>query len=328
MNTIKHLLAYFPLTDDHIARIKALFPDAVIRDVRWPNLTQADVDAADVVLGNVPAEMLNAAPNLKWVHLSSAGTDGYMHLLDRGIILTNSTGAYNDSIAEFMLAMTGALCIGMPHYARNMQQGIWQRKGWARTILGSTAVVLGCGAIGTAYAKRMHDLGAYVIGVRRNPTDVLPAGVDEMVTMAEVDSVLPRADILAMILPNTPENVDFMDARRMGLLKQGALLVNCGRGNTLNPDALYDALVSGRLDGAAMDVAYVEPLPADDKLWSAPNILITPHVAGGWRPGGDSSPHMARTVVEVFLRNLEAYAEGRSLPNSIDPATGYTKMRR
>ena len=328
MSTVKNILAYFPLTDAHRARIAAIAPDCVVNEVRWPNLTQADMDAADVVFGNVPAEMVEAAPNVKWLHLSSAGTDGYMHLLDRGITLTNGTGAYNDSIAEFMLALTSALCIGLPGYARNQQVGVWKRNGWAKTILGSTVVVLGCGNIGTAYAKRMHDLGAYVIGVRRNPTAVLPEGVDEMVTMDKADEVLPRADIVAMIMPNTPETVNFMDARRIALMKDGALLVNCGRGNSLDPDALYEALCSGKLDGAAMDVAYVEPLPADDKLWSAPNILITPHVAGGWRPGGDCSPHMARTVTEVFLRNLEAYAADLPLPNAVDPATGYTKQQR
>jgi len=326
MANIHHILAYFPLSEGQEQTIKALLPDVTINHFNSSNLTQADVNAADVVFGNVPAEMLDAAPNLKWVHLSSAGTDGYMHLLDRGIILTNATGAYNDSIAEFMLAFTSALCIGLPGYVRNQQQGLWKRNGWAKTILGSTVVVLGCGNIGTAYAQRMHALGAYVIGVRRN-TAKCPEGVDEMVTMEQADEVLPRADIVAMIMPNTPETVNFMDVRRISLMKDGALLVNCGRGNALDPEALYDALISGKLDGAAIDVAYTEPLPPDDKLWSAPNLLITPHVAGGWRIGGDSSPHMAKTVVDIFLKNLNAYVKDEPLPNAVDPVTGYTKRQ-
>ena len=325
---IKNLLTYFPLTEAHLAQIRSLCPHITINAVTYPNLTQADVDAADVIFGNIPPEMTDNAPNLKWLHLSSAGTDGYMHLIDRGIVLTNSTGAYNDSIAEFMLAFTSALCIGLQGYVRHQQQGLWQRIGWAKTIMGSTVVVLGCGGIGTAYAKRMHDLGAYVIGVRRNPTAVLPQGVDEMVTMEEADAVLPRADIVAMIMPNTPETVSFMDARRIAMLKEGALLVNCGRGNALDHEALYEALCSGKLGGAAMDVAYQEPLPANDKLWSAPNLLITPHVAGGWRPGGDSSPHMAKTVAEVFLKNLTAYVTDAPMPNAVNPKTGYTILRR
>lgn len=326
MTEIKHILAYFPLTDTQKDRIKTLLPNAVITEARQETLTQAHIAAADVIFGNVPAELLDAAPNLKWVHLSSAGTDGYMHLLDRGITLTNATGAYNDSIAETMLAFTSALCIGLPGYVRNQQRGIWQRNGWAKTIQGSTVVVLGCGNIGTAYAQRMHALGAYVIGVRRSAAKC-PDGVDEMVCMEQADDVLPRADIVAMIMPNTPETVGFMDARRMALLKDGALLINCGRGNALDPDALYDALVSGKLDGAAIDVTYTEPLPPNDKLWSAPNLLITPHVAGGWTAGGESSPHMAKTVVDVFLKNLEAYVADRPLPNVVDPLTGYTKKQ-
>lgn len=326
MNTIQHLLVYFPLSPEQAQTLQALLPQTVIRQYQWPHLTQEDVAQADVVFGNVPAEFLDHAPRLKWVHLASAGTDGYLHLIQRGILLTNGTGAYNDSIAEFMLTLTGALCLNLPAYARNQQQGLWKRVGWSKTIQGSTVVVLGCGNIGTAYARRMHALGAYVIGVRRNAA-VCPEGVDELVSMEEADAVLPRADIVAMIMPNTPETDGFMDARRLAMLKPGALLVNCGRGNAVDPEALYAALVEGRLDGAAMDVAYIEPLPADDKLWSAPNLLITPHVAGGWRPGGESSPHMARTVVEIFLKNLRSYLAGEALPNLVDPATGYTKKQ-
>jgi phosphoglycerate dehydrogenase-like enzyme len=140
-----------------------------------------------------------------------------------------------------------------------------------------------------------------------------------------VDAALPRADIVTMIMPNTPETVNFMDERRIALMKDGALLINCGRGNALDADALYDALVSGKLDGAAIDVAYKEPLPEDDKLWTAPNLIITPHVAGGWIMGGESTPYMQKTVVEVFMKNLDAYLTKNHLPNTVDPNTGYVK---
>ena len=321
---IKNLLTFFPLDEAQLETLQALLPDAVITSRNKDSLTQQDVLEADVIFGNVPPETLEDADKLRWLHLSSAGTDGYLHLIDRGVLLTNGTGAYNDSIAEYMLAFTGALCINLPAYSRNQQQGIWKRAGWARTILGSTVLVLGCGNIGTAYAKRMHDLGAYVIGVRRNSCPC-PEGVDEMLGMDEVDAALPRADIVAMVMPNTPDTIGFMDARRIGLMKDGALLINCGRGNALDADALYEALVSGKLGGAAIDVAYREPLPADDKLWSAPGLIITPHVAGGWNIGGESSPYMSRTVVDVFIKNLQHYLRGEALPNSVDPKTGYMK---
>lgn len=321
---IKTLLAYFPVNDSQLEQLRKLLPETQILCRDKESIAQTDVDIADVIFGNVPPAMLGNKTDLKWMHLASAGTDGYLGLIDRGAQLTNGTGAYNDSIAEYMLTFTGALCIGLPIYFSNQQQKIWKRSCWAKTIKGATVLVLGCGNIGTAYAKRMHDLGAYVIGVRRKACEC-PDGVDEMLGMDEVDAALPRADIVTMIMPNTPETVNFMDERRIALMKDGALLINCGRGNALDPDALYDALVSGKLDGAAIDVAYKEPLPENDKLWSAPNLIITPHVAGGWIMGGESSPYMQNTVFEIFMKNLQAYLSSEALPNTVDPRTGYTK---
>ena len=323
MKNINNLLVYFPIDDAQMAFLQRMLPETEIVRRNGETLAQADVDKADVIFGNVAPKMISNSAKIKWVHLSSAGTDGYLDFIERGILLTNGTGAYNDSIAEFMLSLSGALCNGFPAYARNQQQGIWRREGWARTIKGSTVLVLGCGNIGTAYAKRMHDLGAYVIGVRRTAC-ACPDGVDEMFAMDKVDELLPRADIVAMVMPNTPETDNFMDSSRIGLMKDGALLINCGRGNAVDADAMYSALVSGKLGGAAIDVAYKEPLPADDKLWSAPNLIITPHVAGGWNIGGESAPFMLKTVMEVFVKNLEAYLKGETLPNSVDPKTGYT----
>lgn len=327
LNHIEHLLVYFPTTPDQKRTLETALPNTTITYKCREDLTEADVLAADVIWGNVPAEYLEHTTKLNWLHLVSAGTDGYLQTLNRGILLTNGTGAYNDSIAEFMLTLTGALCNRLPAYAHQQQQQVWRRAGWARTIMDSTVVVLGCGNIGTAYARRMHALGAYVIGVRRRPS-AAPEGVDEMVTMDQVDEVLPRADIVAMVMPNTAETIGFMDARRISLMKDGAMLINVGRGNALDPDALYDALVSGKLDSAAIDVAYAEPLPKDDKLWTAPNLLITPHIAGGWRPGADASPYMSKSVFRIFKANLDAYLAGTELPNTVDSQTGYTKSHR
>lgn len=319
---VKKLLSYFPLDDGQIAELKSLLENAYILQRNAESITAEDVADADVIFGNVSPELLKGALNLKWIHLSSAGTDGYLPLIDRGVLISNGSGAYNDLIAEHMLAFTGALCVGLPGYGLQHQQRIWKRGPWAKTITGSTVAVLGCGNIGTAYAQRMHMLGAYVIGVRRKAAEC-PDGVDEMVGMDRADEVISRADIIAMIMPNTPETVNFMDERRFGLVKKGAILINCGRGNAVDPDALYNSLANGNLSAAAIDVAYKEPLPDNDKLWTLPNLIITPHVAGGWNIGGDSSPYMSKKVVDVFVKNLKAYMAGDSLPNAVDPSTGY-----
>lgn len=324
---IKQLLIYFPVTEAFKQHLAEKLPGTKIIQRNSTNLTQEDVQGSDVIFGNVPSGMLQDVPALKWLHLASAGTDGYTYLAERGTLLTNGTGAYNDVLAEHMLALTSALCIRLPAYQKQQTAHIWKRAQWAGYITGSTVVVLGCGNIGCAYARRMKTLGAYVIGVRRSVHGV-PEDVDEMVTMEQIDEVLPRADIVAMIMPNTPETKNTMDARRIALMKDGAILINAGRGNALDPDALYEALVSGKLSGAGIDVAYREPLPVDDRLWDAPNLIITPHVAGGWNTDAvGANPFMVEQVSRVFEANLDEYMAEIPMRNTVDLATGYTKKQ-
>lgn len=327
MERINHILTSFTLNEKQLAEVKQLLPDVVITQRERGQVTPEDVAAADVIFGNLPTDLLEYAKKVKWIHTAAAGSDAtHLRLQKNGVLLTNGSGAYNDSIAEYMLAYTMALSINLPGYFRNQQNGVWKRCGWVKNILGSTVVVLGCGNIGTAYARKMHALGAYVIGVRRRPSEC-PEGVDEMITMEQVDEVLPRADIVAMVMPSTPETIGLMDARRIGMLKEGAFLINCGRGNAIDQEALYQALANGRLGGAGLDVFQKEPLPADDKLWKLPNLIITPHAAGGWNGGSDASSYMTNAVGNVFLKNLKAYLAGEDMPNEVDPETGYLKRR-
>lgn len=328
MTKIENLLIYFPVSENFKDELEKMLPETKIFYRNQSDITQEDVAAADVIFGNVSRKLLENAPRLRWLHLSSAGTDGYTPLMDRGVLLTNGTGAYNDTIAEHMLALTSALCIRLPSYFRLQREHVWQRAEWSGHIMGATVAVLGCGNIGCAYARRMKVLGAHTIGVRRS-AGALPEGVDEMYTMAQLDEVLPRADIVAMVMPGTPETKGIMDARRIGLMKDGALLINVGRGNALDPDALYDGLTSGKLGGAAIDVAYREPLPAEDRLWDAPNLIITPHVAGGWNLDAvNADPVMVEQVCKVFSVNLKQYLAGEPMKNQVDKETGYTKSSR
>ena len=304
MRKIKNLLIYFPVDENFKVELEKILPETKILYRSGDAITQEDVSTSDVIFGNIPHAMLDSIPNLSWLHLASAGTDGYTHLLERGVLLTNGTGAYNDTIAEHMLALTSALCIRLPAYFRQQHDHVWQRAGWSGYMMDSTVAILGCGNIGCAYARRMKALGAHTIGVRRNAGPA-PEGVDEMYTMAELDTILPRADIVAMVMPGTAETKGVMDARRIGLMKDGALLINVGRGTALDADALYEALTSGKLGGAAIDVAYKEPLPRDDRLWDTQNLIITPHVAGGWNLDAvNANPVMIAQVCKVDRKSV------------------------
>lgn len=147
------------------------------------------------------------------------------------------------------------------------------------SVWGSATLVVGLGDIGGEYAKRMKALGSYTIGVRRTPGEK-PEYLDEIYTTDSLDELLPRADFVALSLPNSPSTYHIMDERRLGLMKPGAYLLNVGRGSAIDGDALCRALKEGRLGGCRVDVTDPEPLPGDHPLWDAPRMVITPHISG------------------------------------------------
>ena len=171
------------------------------------------------------------------------------------------------------------------------------------------------------YAKRMKALGAYVIGVRRADTNK-PDFVDELYLTEKLDELIPRADIIALALPNTPSTVKILNAERLANIKDGAFIINVGRGNAIDTEAICDCALSGKLGGAALDVTDPEPLPSDHRMWGIENILITPHVSGFF--------HMRETyenMVGIMIENMRRFVSGdMELVNIIDKTTGYRKL--
>jgi phosphoglycerate dehydrogenase-like enzyme len=323
---IHSLLVLFPFSQEKQRELSALLPDSEILYRAPAEYTPAELSRADVIFGNIAPAALSGANNLKWLHLASAGTDGYMDAARNGLLLTNGTGAYDVVLPEHMLALLFAVNMCLGGYRDSQKAHIWKRLGWSDYIFGKTCVMLGAGSIGCGFLRRMKALGAYTVGVRRSGSSK-PDYVDEMYSMDRIDELLPRADILAMALPGTPETVNIMDARRIGLMKDGAKLINAGRGSAVDPQALAQALRSGHLSGAGIDVAYKEPLPADSYLWDVPNLVITPHIAGAWDMDA-SSPFMEDTVYDVFADNLADYLDGKPLRNLVDVNTGYRMTRK
>ncbi|MBR3125825.1 MAG: D-2-hydroxyacid dehydrogenase, partial [Mogibacterium sp.] len=176
---------------------------------------------------------------------------------------------------------------------------------------------IGMGDIGTAFAKQMRALGAYVIGVRRSRKP-MPAVFSEQFTIDQLDEVLPRADVVAMVIPGSDATRKIMNTERFALMKDGSYLINVGRGISVDTDALIDALRSGKLAGAALDVTDPEPLPKDNALWDMDNVIITPHAAGNYLLEGT-----LERVVEILTENLGNYLNGRPLRNIVDRELGY-----
>lgn len=285
-------------------------------------VTQEDVDWAQVILGNVPAAMLHGSPALEWLQTNSAGVEPYIQpgVLAGDTLLTNATGAYGLAIAEHMLGMLLELFKKLELYRDAQKSGAWQSQGAVKAVYGSTVLVLGMGDIGGEFAARCKALGAKVIGVRRSPRPC-PEYADEVHLLGDLDSLLPHADVVAITLPGTDATRGLMSRERLAKMKEGAVLLNVGRGFIVDTEALCDALERGHLSGAGVDVTDPEPLPPTHRLWNIPTAVVTPHISGFY--------HLRETherIVGIFLENLRHFQAGEPLRNLVDFATGYRKL--
>lgn len=285
-------------------------------------VSAGDLEGVEAVLGNLPANLIPAAASLRWMQLSMAGADAYVQegVLPDGVALTNTTGAFGLAISEHMVACLLTLYKKLHLYRDNQLKGQWLDRGEVKQVEGSVVLSVGMGDIGGSFARKMKALGAYIIGIRRTPRPK-PDWADEVYQMDGLDSVLPRADIVALSLPGTAETFRLFDRERISRMKEGATLLNVGRGNVLDTDALCDALSSGKLYAASLDVTDPEPLPSDHRLWKLENALITPHVSGFF--------HLRATydnIVDITLTNLERFLSGVPLACQVDRRTGYRKL--
>lgn len=275
---------------------------------------QAAITDADVIIGNLPLQHAKKAAHLKWMQLNSAGANPYADpgSLPSEVQLTNASGTYGLTVSEHMLALTFALIRHIGPYRMLQEQHIWKKFNSIISVEGSTIVVLGMGDIGTDYARKVKAMGAYVIGVRKHLKDK-PECFDEQFTVDDLDQVLPRADIVAMVLPGAADTAHLLDERRLRLMKPGSYLLNVGRGSAIDPAGLKAVLAEGLLGGVGLDVTEPEPLPPDDPLWDDPAVLITPHAAGGF-----SLPETRERFVRVAGENLYAFTHNGSLKNLVE----------
>ena len=311
------------MEEHHIAKIRDTaaacgFAVDFYADDKMPKEKAADYE---ILYGLVGPGFLKYMTGLKWFCTPSAGVEPYAPdevYPHPDVLLTNSAGAYGITISEHILMVTLMLLRQMPAFQQIVAERGWVRSLPMRSICGSTITVLGTGDIGTNFARRAKALGATAVyGVRRTKKAGDPA-FDEIYAMDELDAILPKTDILVMALPGTAETVGTLSRERIALLPRHAIVVNIGRGSAVDQDALIDALNSEAIAGAALDVMVPEPLPADHPLWSAKNILITPHVSGNMSLG------ITRDLdVDLFCRDLINYAEGRPLQQLVDRKLGY-----
>jgi phosphoglycerate dehydrogenase-like enzyme len=269
------------------------------------------------------AEFVAAAPQLTWVQVPSAGVDHYAsaaHLVgEPRIVMTNMRAVHGPAIADHVFAMLLALTRDLPVHLAGRASGAWNDDGSGVlepiTLAGRTLLVVGLGGIGSEVAKRAAGFDMRVLATRRSGTDA-PPFVERVAGPEALLELLPEADVVVVCVPLTPETDGLFDAAAFAAMKRGAYLVNIARGRVVDTAALVDALHTGRIAGACLDVTEPEPLPADHVLWTFPNVVITPHVAA------QSASTLERRSA-LLVENLRRFAAGEPLLNVVDKRLSY-----
>jgi phosphoglycerate dehydrogenase-like enzyme len=274
----------------------------------------------DVIFGVCPEPLFRAAPNLRWVHAIASGVDAFLYpaFRDSDVILTGEKGLVGGHLADHGFGLLLGLTRRIAAAIRLGPAGWSHREELRRSeveLEGLTMGIVGFGGTGRAMARR-----AVAFGMRCVAMDQLPvapsAEVPDVGGPESLDEMLAGSDVVAICCPLTDETRHLFDDTRFGRMKPGAILVNVTRGEIVDGDALVRALGSGRLGGAALDVAPEEPLPADHPLWSFDNVVMTPHTAG-------ASQHRAPRNIARFCDNLRRLREGRELEGVVDKQLGY-----
>jgi len=277
--------------------------------------SRAEVAYSTRFLGGAgfPRDALLNAPDLRWISVGGSGTD-YLQPWDMSrLTVTNAAGVAADMMAEYALGMMLHFALDVPGLLRRQAGRDW---GPARVapIAGRTLVILGLGKTGQAMARRAGAMGMHVLGMRASPQPV--AHVDEVHGTGALHALVARADYLLVCVPLLPSTRGLLDRAAFAAMRPGAVLVDVSRGGVTDEGALMEALSSGRLRGAALDVFQTEPLPREHPLWGFPNVVISPlcsSVFEGWEAG----------ALRLFARNLTRFRRGEPLENIVNPQRGY-----
>lgn len=320
MSSPRSILINVELSAQQIARVREAAPGAqvVSRDElreqpRWWGEGEA------LITHLFSPERLANAGKLRWIQTAGAGVDWLLTpelRARRDITVTNASGVHADPIAEHCIMLMLALTRELPLVLAQQREGRWDSDKLRElpTLAGRTLGILGVGAIGQRLAQLGAAFGMNVIGLRRSAEPV--AFVQKMLGPEQLPELLREAHYVVNVLPATAQTRGLIGAEQLAQMRRDAVILNVGRGNTIDTDALVSALREQRIAGAALDVTDPEPLPPEHALWKLPNVIITPHYSGG-RAG------YLDAVLDVFVDNISRYREQRPLRNVVDIDAGY-----
>ena len=309
----------YPAEPRHLAEIAAAAPGAEVVDAGQERVA-AELPAADVFCGHpkvpVPWNEVVAAGRLRWIQSSAAGLDHCLVpvVVDSKIIVTSASGVLADQVAEHALGLAIACTRRLPLFLDQQARREFVRRP-TRDLTGATVGIVGFGGVGRRLAEVLAPFRVKILATDWFPV-CRPPGIEFLGGPATLPDLLAAADVLFLCAPLTEHTRGLIDAAALARMKPGAILVNAARGQLVDEGALAAALASGHLDSAALDVTPDEPPAASSPLWTAPRLIITPHVAG-------QSGRRIDAMTEFFCNNLRRYLQGEPLRNLVDKRLGF-----
>jgi len=315
------VLLHVERADELVGRLAARFPDIEVEACTSYDALGAALDGfrpnAQFHIRfedrPYPGDILLAAPSLDWIAVAGVGVDHLGPWDRQRLTVTNGAGVASHSMAWYVIAGILALDMRFPHFMRAQARHAWQ-PGFVGRPGGKTIAVVGLGNTGQAVAQKAAALGLRVIGTRARPRPM--DHVDAVHGPDALHDVLAEADVVVVATPRTGKTIGLLNRAAFAAVKPGAYLIDVSRGGVVEPAALVEALQSGRIAGAVIDVHDPEPMPADSALWDMENVIVTPHssaVYDGWE----------RDALDIFADNLARRLAGEPLSNVVDPLRGY-----
>lgn len=296
-----------------------------------------EIEDADAFFGKITRELLARAGRLRWVQTPTASLEHYLfpELVEHPCLLSNTRGLFSDVIADHVMGFVICFARNFHHYIRQQAQRRWEPIGGEqarsdfimgpgvpspidaahRHLADATLGVVGVGHIGAEVVRRARSFGMRVVGVDPKTTSV-PGALAEVWPLERLDELLAACDFVVIAAPHTPRTVRLFHKPRFECMRRDAILINIGRGAIVDLRDLTWALEQGVIGGAGLDVFETEPLPADHPLWSMPNVIITPHVAG-------TSPRIAQRHLQTVVENVRLFAAGQPPATLVDKRQWY-----
>ncbi|MBT3225216.1 MAG: D-2-hydroxyacid dehydrogenase [Deltaproteobacteria bacterium] len=306
----------------HLKRIQEYAPGAEVVVIKsreeWTEAMTARSPKFEIFLGLFLNAWIAKLPNLKWAQLASAGADRVLkspEIAQSDVILTNASGVHAIPISEHILALIFAFSRNLNNHMMSQFEGKWKRRSDITELEGTTLGLIGVGKIGEKTAEKAKALNMKVVGVRRNPERSSPF-VDRMFGPDRLHEMLAMSDWVVVTAAGTSETDGLIGEAELEAMKETAVIINIARGSLIQEEFLIRALLEDKIAGAGLDVFETEPLPEESPLWEMPNVVITPHVAGG-------TPHYIDRLLDIFTENLKRYQAGEPLINMVDKVLGY-----